>query len=144
MFPFDDVIMHFMWYRLSFDGSCTTDQLVVGNGVEGGFISVPMCLWSWSECLLLENDLAGWKVLTERSHGADHVRRDREDWGWDHSLQWRHNGHDGISNHQPHHCLLNRLFRRRSKKTSKLRATGHLCGEFVLLAYWLELKPRQR
>ena len=24
------------------------------------------------------------------------------------SLQWRHNGHDGVSNHQPHHCLLNR------------------------------------
>ena len=46
-------------------------------------------------------------------------------------LQWRDNGHDGISNHQPHHCLLNRLFRRRSKKTSKLRVTGHLCGEFT-------------
>ena len=42
------------------------------------------------------------------------------------SLQWRHNGHDGVSNHQPHGCLLNRLFRRRSKKTSKLRVTG-LC-----------------
>ena len=25
-------------------------------------------------------------------------------------LQWRHNGHDGVPNHQPHHCLLNRLF----------------------------------
>ena len=41
-------------------------------------------------------------------------------------LQWRHNGHVGVSNHQPHVCLLNRLFRRRSKKTSKLRVTG-LC-----------------
>ena len=28
-------------------------------------------------------------------------------------LQWRHNGCDGVLNHQPHHCLLNRLFRRR-------------------------------
>ena len=37
------------------------------------------------------------------------------------------NGRDGISNHQPHDCLLNRLFRRRSKKTSKLRVTG-LCA----------------
>ena len=37
-------------------------------------------------------------------------------------LRWRHNEHDGVSNHQPHDCLLNRLFRRRSKKTSKLRA----------------------
>ena len=36
------------------------------------------------------------------------------------SLRWRHNDHDGVSNHQPHGCLLNRLFRRRSKKTSKI------------------------
>ena len=35
------------------------------------------------------------------------------------ALQWRHNGHDGVSNHQPHHCLFNRLFRRRSKKTPR-------------------------
>ena len=43
------------------------------------------------------------------------------------SLQWRHNGRDSVSNHQPHDCLLNRLFRRRSKKTSKRRVTG-LCA----------------
>ena len=42
------------------------------------------------------------------------------------TLQWRHNGRDGVSNHQPHDCLLNRLFRRRSKKTSNLCVTG-LC-----------------
>ena len=39
-------------------------------------------------------------------------------------LQWRYNGHDGVLNHQPHDCLLKRLFRRKSKKTSKLRDTG--------------------
>ena len=44
------------------------------------------------------------------------------------SLQWRHNGLDGVSNHQPHHCLLSRLFGRRSKKTSKLRVTGLCAG----------------
>ena len=44
------------------------------------------------------------------------------------SLQWRHYGHDGVSNHQHHECLLNRLFRRRSKKSSKLRATGLCAG----------------
>ena len=43
-------------------------------------------------------------------------------------LQWRHNGHDGVSNHQPHDCFLSRLFRRRSKKTSKLRVTGLCAG----------------
>ena len=40
------------------------------------------------------------------------------------TLQWRHNGRDSVSNHQPHDCLLNLLFRRRSNKTSKLRVTG--------------------
>ena len=40
---------------------------------------------------------------------------------------WRHNGRDSVSNHEPHDSLLNRLFRRRSKKTSKLRVTG-LCA----------------
>ena len=43
------------------------------------------------------------------------------------TLRWRQNGRDSVSNHQPHDCLLNRLLRRRSKKTSKLRVTG-LCG----------------
>ena len=42
------------------------------------------------------------------------------------SLQWRHNERGGVSDHQPHDCLLNRLFGRRSKKTSKLRITD-LC-----------------
>ena len=44
------------------------------------------------------------------------------------SLHKGHNGRDNVSNHQPHDCLLSRLFRRRSKKTSKLRATGLCAG----------------
>ena len=47
---------------------------------------------------------------------------------WNGSLQWRHNGCDGVSNHHPYDCLLNRLFRRRSKKTSKLHVTGLCVG----------------
>ena len=46
----------------------------------------------------------------------------------DSALRWRHNERDGVSNHQPHDCLLNRLFRPRSKKTSKLRVTGLCAG----------------
>ena len=42
------------------------------------------------------------------------------------ALQWRHNGRDGVLNHQRLDRLLSRLFRRRSKETSKLRVTG-LC-----------------
>ena len=44
------------------------------------------------------------------------------------SLPWRHNEHDGVSNHQSHGCLPKRLFRRRSKKTLKLRVTGLCVG----------------
>ena len=43
-------------------------------------------------------------------------------------LHWRHNGCDSVSNHQPHDCLLSRIFGRRSKKTSKLRVTGLCAG----------------
>ena len=53
------------------------------------------------------------------------------------ALQWRHNEHDCVSNHRHLDCSLDRLFRRRSKKTSKFCATG-LCegnspvtGEFL-------------
>ena len=48
------------------------------------------------------------------------------------ALRWRHNGHDGVSNHQPHHCLFNRLFGCRSKKTSKLRVTGLCVGNSLV------------
>ena len=41
-------------------------------------------------------------------------------------LQWRHNCCDGVSNHKRLDCLVDLLFRPRSKKTSKLHATG-LC-----------------
>ena len=42
-------------------------------------------------------------------------------------LHWRHNERDGFSNHRRRDYLLNRLFRRRTKKIPKLRITG-LCA----------------
>ena len=45
------------------------------------------------------------------------------------SLQWRHKGHGVVSNHQSRQYFLNRLFGRRSKKTSKLRVTGLCAGD---------------
>ena len=42
--------------------------------------------------------------------------------------RWRHNGHDGVWNHQPHDCLLSCSFRIRLKKTSKLHVTGLCAG----------------
>ena len=45
-----------------------------------------------------------------------------------HTLLWHHNGRNGVSNHQPHDCLLNHSFKLRSNKTSKLGATGLCAG----------------
>ena len=42
------------------------------------------------------------------------------------SLLYRYDKPDGVSNHQPYECLLNRSSRRRSKKTPKPRVIG-LC-----------------
>ena len=44
------------------------------------------------------------------------------------SLQWRHIRRDTVTNHNSHDCLLNRLFRCGSKKTSKLCFTGLCAG----------------
>ena len=54
-------------------------------------------------------------------------------------LKWGHNGRNGVSNHQPRDCLLNRLFGRR-QKTSKLRVTGLCAGNSPVSAEF----PAQR
>ena len=61
-------------------------------------------------------------MLTYTSGGLTGINRSTK------TLHWRHKGRDGVSNHQPHDCLLNRLFRRILKKTSKLRVTGLCAG----------------
>ena len=53
------------------------------------------------------------------------------------TLHWRHNGRDGVLNHQPHDCLLKCLFRRRSKKTSQLRVTGLCAGNSLVAGEFL-------
>ena len=58
------------------------------------------------------------------------------------TLRWRHNGYDSVSKHQHHGCLRNRLFRRRSKKTSKLRVIG-LCAGNSPGTRWIPRKNGQ-
>ena len=72
----------------------------------------------WTHCLLHKQNTV---FLTKGLFGAAILQTS-------HTLQWRHNDHDSVSNHQPHGCLLNRLFRCRSKKTSKLHVTGLCVG----------------
>ena len=59
-------------------------------------------------------------------------------------LQWRHNERDGVSNHQPQDCLLNRLFRHRSKKTLMLRVTGLREGNSPVTGEFLAQRPVTR
>ena len=44
------------------------------------------------------------------------------------SLQWRHNGSDSVSNHQPHDCLLNRLFKENIKAPRHRPVCGNSPG----------------
>ena len=60
------------------------------------------------------------------------------------SLQWRHNGCYGVSNYQSHDCLLNYLFRCRSKKTSKLRITGLCAGNSPVTGEFPAQRPVTR
>ena len=71
---------------------------------------------SESICCLLPKSMGVYKSLIEKLLGESRP------------LRWRHKELDGVSNHQPRHCLLKRLFRLRSKKTSKLRVTGLCAG----------------
>ena len=64
-----------------------------------------------------------WKFLTLLASPwwlQIHRRLSRSHFTCTGTLQWRHNERDGASNHQPHDCLLSRLFRCRLKKASKL------------------------
>ena len=76
-----------------------------------------------------------YKMHTIRCDPSKHHEACYKAVGWEHTkeqicnpLLWRHNDHDSVLNHQPHGCLISRLFRHRSKKTSKLRVTGLCVG----------------
>ena len=116
VFPFDDVIIHlynqiWIWSiikdELPVYKQCTIMHVFVYSRVE--YIPESTCQTNYRFC----------------SKRYRYYTDPRE---IEHALRWRHNGCDSISNHQPHDCLLNRLFRRRSKKTLKLRVTGLCAG----------------
>ena len=68
--------------------------------------------------------------------------------GTEETLQWRHNGRDGVSNHQPHDFLLSRSFRAQIKESIKAPRHWPLWGKFtgerrkcfhVLTSSWIGL-----
>ena len=79
--------------------------------------------------IILDNDNWIWRAFYQRFHVfLPHYNYHDYYLSVTLSLQWHHNGRDSLSNHQPHHCLPKYLFRRRSKKTWKLRVTGLCAG----------------
>ena len=83
---------------------------------------------TWLIHLVTQNSYATWTLPDEDSSYFKYINVVIWTWYVPPSIQWRHNGRDSVWNHQPHGCLLSRLFRRRSKKTSKLRVTGLCAG----------------
>ena len=84
------------------------------------------CTWiSWGKSMATDDK--NYSELTFTQFTKSRMRH-HDSINWYVFLQLRNNGPDGVSNHQPHRCLLNRLFRCRSRKTLKLRVTG-LCAE---------------
>ena len=65
-----------------------------------------------------------WIFLFEQSHLMITVEHENDTNTYHVTLQWSHNKRDGVSNHHCPDCLLNGLFRSRSKKILKLHFTG--------------------
>ena len=107
-------IMHLLWYARYWytRGDKYQAHSKINNSTDNKFLTLQTIIlvfychlnWGWGNVIFLNK-----KTLTV-------------------SLLWRHNGHNGISNHQLHDCLLNPSFRHRSKKTSKLCITGLCAG----------------
>ena len=100
-------------------------QILVIIGSDGGL--TPWCqAITWTNVdfsSVIHENMSGWNCNEYVKHFGHDVKLIILS-----SLQWRHNEHDGVSNHQPHNCLLNCLFRRGPNKTSKLRVTGLCAG----------------
>ena len=79
-----------------------------------------------NEWVKLEINFVAYNGKSKFCPGARKFLYYRPELAFELSLQWCHNKRNGVPNHRRFGCLLNRFFRRRSKKTSKLRVTD-LC-----------------
>ena len=97
---------------------CGMITVIIKHNAKPCHIYVYLCTSSgFKEDCMRKTDVTPWPRFRVRSVCGMCV--------WE-SLQWRHNWRDDVPNHRGLDCLLSRLFRRRTKKTSKLRVTG-LC-----------------
>ena len=109
--PFSILRWHKCW--ISFNGS---------RGHVSGTLSIPWLLVAWRR----ESHESAAIILTIHLNCIIRPPLSQFLCLLVYTLEWRYNECDGVSNHQRLGCLLKRMFRCRSKKTSKLRVTG-LC-----------------
>ena len=94
--------------------------------------------WIWYNPGFVPRDcLRGWISILYAWNNKVNLRLNQNLKGWWNvgctvilkieALQWPHNEHNDVSNHHRLDRLFNHLFRRRWKKTLKIRVTG-LCG----------------
>ena len=109
-------IVILIWIKLKF---------VPKGPIDNNPALVQIMAWYWTSTKPLSDELMmSYLLMNYASLGLNESHTSLECT----PSQWRHNEHDGVSNHQLHDCLLKRLFRRRSKKTSKFSATVFLKG----------------
>ena len=96
------------------------NHVATKSAIKSNIVWLSQCLWSKPE-------LYKTKAISNQTRRQSTKPARVFDFCFWYTIHWRHTGRDGVSNHQPHDCLLNRLFRRRSKKTSDLRVVG-LCA----------------
>ena len=125
----------------------------IGSSEMRILITPVICVYIWYICVSItpsayidnstfsENHLWSTRIMMTSSHNTESISTSSGYirspnvmiptvvcWLAQITLQWRHNERDGVSNHQPHDCLLNRLFRCKSKKTPKVSVTGLCVG----------------
>ena len=117
-------------------------NLCVIANITSGFMVRQLC--SWSDSIRGENWAAMWGFRGWWSYKVDNIHTRFHEMGISEIIHYSnsHTGRDGVSNHKTHKCLLNHLFRRRSKKTSKLRLTGLCVGNSPLTAENVSIRWR--
>ena len=95
------------------------------NALQSIFLNITFCTSRFSQSLIFSvQGMVTYGTWLDTTGGVP--RKQYPEICFVDTLQWRHNGRDGVSNHHPHHCLLNSLFR--SKITPKHRVTDLCAG----------------
>ena len=103
---------------------CALSHFVVSRSMVESKIVLFPTHWQWGYYSLAQSH----RDTTEFCPVSFNIASLAPGQSCDYPLQWRHNDRDVVSNHQPHDCLQHRLFKYKSKKTSKHRVTGLYTG----------------